>query len=252
MKAPLVSVLMPLYNSERFVREAIDSVVGQSYGNWELVIVDDRSTDSSAEIAEAYEDSRIRVVRHSSNQGVAIARNTALEIARGDYIAFLDSDDVWFENKLEHQIAFMEREHVGMCFTSYETIEEDGAHRNFVKVPDRIDYEGFLKNTVTCSHTILFDLAQVQREWLFAPVGKDYDFPEDMAVWLGVLKHGVCARGLDEVLAQNRKRSESRSADKFKAVRRTWNQYRYGEGMGVARSAYCLAWQVSRAIAKRI
>ena len=252
MIEPLVSVVMPLYNAEKFVGEAIDSVLAQSHENWELIVVDDCSTDASGRIVQSYSDSRIRMVRHDLNKGAAAARNTALDQASGDYIAFFDSDDVWLENKLERQLAFMVDERAAMCFTAYETIEQDGTHRNYVRVPAQIDYKGFLKNTITCSHTIAFDMTQVRKDWLKAPLDRDYDFPEDLAIWLGVLKRGLYAYGLDEVLAKNRKRSGSRSADKLKAVRRTWNQYRRGEGMGVPYSAYCLFWQLYHAVLKRL
>ena len=243
---------MPLYNAEKFVGEAIDSVLVQSYANWELIVVDDGSTDASPDIVRAYSDPRIRMVQHDCNKGVAAARNTALSHASGDYLAFFDSDDVWLENKLERQLEFMADVRAAMCFTSYETIEEDGAHRNYVRVPAQIDYRGFLKNTITCSHTVMFDRAHVSKDKLMAPLEKNYDFPEDLAVWLGVLKQGFVAYGLDEVLAKNRKRSGSRSADKLKAVRRTWNQYRRGEGLNVPYSMYCLFWQLYHAALKRV
>lgn len=252
MNAPLVSVVMPLFNGESYVREAIDSVLAQTQADLELIVVDDCSSDASARAVASYADPRIRLLSHERNKGAAQARNTAIAAARGRYIAFLDADDVWLPHKLEEQIGFMETAHVGMCFTAYETIEADGAHRNYVRVPDRIDYRGFLKNTVTCSHTVVFDLTRVERAWVMAPLRSGYDYPEDMATWLQVLKHGVVARGLNTVLAKNRKHDRSRSANKVAAVRRTWNQYRRGEGLGALYSAYCLFWQLFHAVLKRI
>lgn len=252
MSAPLVSVIMPLYNCERYVREAVDSVLAQTYGNLELIVVDDCSSDASPQIIELYGDSRIRLLRHEVNRGAAAARNTAIEHARGDYIAFLDSDDAWYPDKLEKQMAFMDRKGAALSFTAYETIEEDGSHRNYVKVPATIDYRGFLKNTVTCGHTILFDLGRVRKEWVMAPLDRGYDFPEDLAVMLGILKRGFTAYGLDEVLAKNRKHSGSRSSNKLRAIRRTWNQYRRGEELSLPYSMYCLFWQLTHAVMKRL
>ena len=254
MTGPVVSVVMPLYNSEAFVVEAVESVLAQSYDKLELIAVDDCSTDASAQILAAYarDDARVRLLSHEQNRGAAAARNTALEQARGRYIAFLDADDVWLEGKLEEQIRFMAVKQADMCFTAYETIEVDGTHRNFVKVPERIDYRGFLKNTVTCCHTMMIDLTLVNREWVRFPVHADYDYPEDMAMWLQLLKRGATAYGLNTVLAKNRKRSRSRSARKLRAVKRTWNQYRRGEGLGVPFAAYCLFWQLFHAVLKRI
>lgn len=253
--APLVSVIMPLYNCERFVGEAIESVQAQSMNDWELIIVNDCSNDGSMEIVDNYisADGRISVVQHEHNKGAAQARNTALRHVTGRYVAYFDSDDVWCPNKLEHQLAFMRGTSSTMCFTSYETIEEDGTLRNVVHVPEHIDYRGFLKNTITCSHTIMFDLNEVCIDTLFVPDGEtDYDFPEDMDTWLRALKRGARARGLDEVLAKNRKHGASRSANHMAAVNRTWNQYRKREGLPLPYACYCLFWQLFHAVKKRL
>lgn len=252
---PLVSVIMPLYNCERFVGEAIESVKAQTLRDWELVIVNDCSTDGSMGVVDEFmaSDDRIRVVQHEHNKGAAQARNTALRHVTGRYVAYFDADDVWYPYKLEHQLAFMKDTGSTMCFTSYETIEEDGTFRNVVHVPASIDYNGFLKNTITCSHTIMFDLSEVSIETLLVPdTNTDYDFPEDMDTWLRALKRGARARGLDEVLAKNRKHGASRSANHTAAVGRTWNQYRRREGLPLLYACYCLFWQLFHAVKKRI
>ena len=184
----------------------------------------------------------------ASNGGVALARNRGLAHARGRYIAYLDSDDQWMPNKLERQIAFMTEAGAGACFTSYETIEENGDHRNFVKVPATIDYKGFLKNTVSCSHTILFDTRIVDRGLLQMP---DLRRGQDAATWLGVMKAGHVLYGLDECLAKYRKTAGSLSSSKTKAIRRTWHLYRDVEGLSRPYSAYCLFWQLLHAVQKR-
>ena len=252
---PLVSIIMPLYNAESFVLETIESVLKQSYLNWELIIVDDCSTDESYRVAQTFADgdNRILLFRNESNLGVAQTRNCGLERAQGGFVAFLDADDAWLPEKLQKQIDFMRLQDAAMCFTSYETIEADGSHRNYVHVPRRIDYKGFLKNTVTCSHTIMFDLSKVCKATLVCPsFEEEFDFPEDLVVWLSILKTGVVAYGLDEVLAKNRKHETSRSADKRRAVARTWNAYRKVEGLGFFYSAYCLIWQLYHAVLKRL
>ena len=250
---PLVSVVMPAYNASSYIEEAIRSVVDQTYPNGELIVVDDGSTDGTLDIAMrlAGEDGRIRVIPLSGNGGAACARNHALARCSGGAIAYLDADDVWLPEKLERQVAFMREVSCPMSFTSYETIDAQGNHRNYVHVPAALDYEGYLKNTVTCGHTAVFDLDQVDIEWLKV-AGRPFDFPDDLCAWLSVLKRGGVARGLDEVLAKNRKHGASRSADKRRAVRRTWNQYRRIEGMGFAKSAYCLFWQLFHAVKKRM
>lgn len=250
----LVSIVMPLYNCDQYVCEAIESVLSQSYESWELIVVDDCSTDNSSKMVSRYlTDSRIRLIKQEGNYGTGAARNKAVCEARGSLIAYLDSDDVWHEEKLRRQIDFMKKHSVGMCFTSYETIEADGTYRNTVHVPKALDYRGFLKNTVTCSHTLMLDLSIVAKEWLLlSPREDQFDYPEDLAVWLSILKKGIVARGLDEVLAKNRKRSKSRSANKLKAVKRTWNQYRRMEGFATPYAAYCLFWQLFHAVLKRL
>lgn len=253
--SPLVSIVMPLYNAEPYLAETFDSVLSQTYGDWELIVIEDCSSDGSLRLAKEYErtDRRIAVFPNERNLGAAKSRNAGLRHVSGDFIAFMDADDAWLPNKLERQLAHMAERGLGMCFTSYETIEADGSHRNFVHVPKAIDYDGFLKNTVTCSHTIAFDLSKVPLDLLFCPdFGGAFDFPEDMVVWLQVLKSGVPAGGLDEVLAKNRKHGGSRSANKLRAVSRTWNAYRKVEKINPAYSAYCLFWQLTHAVLKRI
>ena len=250
---PKVSIVMPLYNAENYVSEAIESVRSQTYEDWELIVIDDCSTDSSKSIVVAYAEMDLRIHVHSNdrNLGAAFTRTAGLQYVTGDYLAFFDADDVWMPKKLENQLSFMREEKCAMCFTSYETIESDGAFRNIVEVPDMLDYDGFLKNTITCSHTIMFDLSKVNKELLAAPAAQ-FDFSEDLAVWLQVLKTGIVARGLNSPLAKNRKHSISRSANKFKAVRRTWKTYRRIENLGVVRSTYCLVFQLTNAIRKRL
>ena len=246
---------MPLYNAESFVSETINSVIKQTYSNWELIIVDDCSTDESYHVVQTFanDDNRILLLRNKSNLGVAQTRNRGLGRVRGGFVAFLDADDAWLPEKLQKQIDFMRLQNAAMCFTSYETIEADGSHRNYVHVPCRVDYRGFRKNTVTCSHTIMFDLSKVSKATLVCPsFEEEFDFPEDLVVWLSVLKTGVIAYGLDEVLAKNRKHGTSRSADKRRAVARTWNAYRRIEKLTAPYSAYCLFWQLFHAVLKRL
>ena len=155
--SPLVSIIMPLYNAEPYLVETFDSVLSQAYKNWELIVVEDCSSDASLRLAKEYEnkDRRISVYPNEHNVGAAKSRNTGIEHVSGDFVAFMDADDAWLPDKLDHQLAYMRDCGLGMCFTSYETIESDGQHRNYVHVPKSIDYDGFLKNTVTCSHTCL-------------------------------------------------------------------------------------------------
>jgi len=252
---PLVSIVMPVFNCGQFLEESIGSVMEQTYTNWELIVVDDNSSDDSLRIAKRLVDGvrqNVIILENETNLGASESRNKALAHSSGRFIAYLDADDVWLSDKLRQQIDYMLSSGIAMCFTSYETIEEDGRHRNFVHIPKSMTYNDFLKNTITCSHTIVFDLNRVELALLMGNKPQAYDYPEDLATWLRVLRTGVTAHGLDVVLAKNRKRIRSRSANKFRAVRRTWNQYTKGEGMDVPHAAYCLFWQVFHAILKRI
>lgn len=145
---PLVSIITPLYNSEKYIAETIESVLAQTYSNWEMIIVDDCSKDNSTKIVEEYQkkDRRIKLYRNEINKGVSYTRNRAIDLSQGKYIAFLDSDDLWKKEKLEKQIKFMEEKNVVLSYTAYEKINEDGSKRGEVRVPDKLDYEELLKN----------------------------------------------------------------------------------------------------------
>ena len=246
----LVSVIVPVFDCERYLSEAIESVIAQTHTNWELILIDDCSSDSSWSIANRFaaSDERIKLLRQPRNTGAAAARNRGLEAARGQYIAYLDADDVWLEHKLEMQLDFMKSDGVGMCFTSYETVNESGAHRNYIHVPATTDYWRFLKRPITCTHTVVFDTAVVPKRLLRMPA---LTRRQDGATWLAVLKTGVVGYGLDTCLAKNRKRSSSLSSNKAAAVSQTWSLYRHIEGLTYPRALYCLAWQVFHAIMKR-
>lgn len=248
---PLVSVIVPAYNSAGHIQETIASVLAQTMGDFEVLVVDDASRDDTVPIVRSLvdRDPRVALLVQAENRGVALARNRALSMARGRYVAYLDSDDLWVPEKLERQIAFLGEIGEGACFTSYETIEEDGTHRNFVHVPGRIGYRQFLKNTVTCSHTLLFDTEVIDRSLLVMP---DIRKGQDFATWLQVMKAGHDFFGLDEVLAKYRKSPGSLSSNKLAAVRRTWNIYRNVERLSVPYSAYCQFWQLFHAVLKRM
>lgn len=248
---PTVSVIIPCYNGEDHIRETIASVLGQSYGDLEVIVVDDCSCDNSVSILReiATKDSRLRLFVQHENSGVAKARNRALSQARGRFIAYLDSDDLWMEHKLENQLAFMLSNGYSACFTSYETIEENGVFRNVVHVPVRINYRQFLKNTVTCSHTAMFDTAFVDKSLLQMP---NLRRGQDFATWLQVARAGHDFYGLDVPLAKYRKTPGSLSSDKVKAIKRTWHVYRAVEHLSVPYAVWCQCLHLAYAAIKRI
>ena len=248
---PRVSVIIPCFNSQQFIEETINSVICQTYENIEILVVDDCSSDSSLEVIEELvsKDPRISLFVQSHNGGVAKARNRGLEHARGRYITYLDADDLWERDKLAKQLEFMKNNKIGACFTSYKTITEDGRFINVVHVPKSVDYRQFLKNTITCSHTVMFDTQIVNKELLVMP---DLKRGQDLATWLTVARSGHVFYGLDLVLAKYRKSTGSLSSNKIKAIKRTWNVYRNVEHLSIPYAAWCQLWQMVHAIGKRM
>ena len=159
----LVSIITPCYNSAAYIKETIDSVRRQTYNNWEMIIVDDCSTDNSVEIIESHikEDARIRLVIRGKNSGVAAARNDAMKLARGQYVAFLDSDDEWMEEKLEKQIQFMETKGYKFSFTSYQCIDKNGLNLNkVIHAPKCVNWQEGIKNTIIGCLTVMVDISE--------------------------------------------------------------------------------------------
>ncbi|MBE3644431.1 glycosyltransferase family 2 protein [Bacillus cereus] len=222
-KAPHVSVITPSYNSIRFIGETIVSVQNQSYENWEMIIVDDASTDESVtKIKEIIEgDSRIRLVSLKENIGAAKARNIAIQEARGRYIAFLDSDDIWLPHKLKTQLLFMEEMNVSFSYASYSLIDENGNELNRkVNVPKSVDYHCLAGNTIIGCLTVIIDRERIP--YIEMPSVQ----PEDTALWLKLLHEGHEAKGIQQVLARYRIVANSVSRNKIKAAFRYWKLLR--------------------------
>lgn len=213
MENGLVSIIMPSWNTSNFIAESIQSVINQTYKNWELIIVDDCSTDNTDEVVSFYKDQRIKYLKNEKNSGAAITRNKALREAQGEWIAFLDSDDLWEPEKLEHQINFMKNNGYNLSFTEYEKIDEDSKPLNiYVSGPEIVnkrkmynyDYIGQLTMMYSTKE---FGLIQI----------KDIKKNNDYAIRLQLYKKdGTCAYLLKENLAKYRVRKVSISHDKFK------------------------------------
>ena len=233
----LVSVIMPLYNSEKFVLDAIESVLLQTYQKWELIVVDDCSTDNSAKLISGIldKDSRVRFVQFEKNMGPAQARNAALELARGRFFAFLDSDDIWHAKKIETQVRFMLKKGAPISFTSYELIDEDNSLKNHVvRSIDRIDQVVYLKNTIIGFSTSMIDTAIVGSDFRM----KDIRTRQDASLWITLLGRGFTAYGIDEILTKYRVHPNSISANKLRAVKQVWNLYFNLHNLGFFRSIY--------------
>lgn len=246
----LISIITPSYNSKIFIKDTIDSVLSQTYQNWEMIIVDDHSGDNSAEYIKNLikNNSRIKLIALEKNVGAAEARNKALEIAKGKYIAFLDSDDMWLSGKLEKQLDFMQKNDYAFTFSSYIPMSEDGTEEySTILVPKEIDYSGYCKNTIIGCLTVMIDKEKTG----------DFRMPQiksshDMALWLLLMKRGFKAYGLNEVLAKYRLVSTSNTAKKYKAVKDVWKVYREIEKLSLIKSSWYFIHYVFNAIKKRI
>ncbi|HHD2823132.1 TPA: glycosyltransferase family 2 protein [Clostridium perfringens] len=244
-----VSVITASYNAENFIEDTIKSVLAQNYKELELIIVDDCSTDRTEEIINRYIalDSRIKFLKLEKNSGAAIARNKGLENATGQYIAFLDSDDLWDNNKLEKQIRFMKDKNIGFSFSAYRLMKENGDLINKeVYVPSEVNYKYLLKNTIIGCLTVIIDRNIIG----------DFRMPElragqDTATWLSILKKGYIAYGYNEVLASYRLVNGSISSNKIKALKRTWSIYRSVENLNVFISSYYFINYAKNAFLKR-
>ena len=252
-KPPVVSIVTPVYNVEKFIEETMDSVRAQTFQDWELLLVEDGSKDHTADIISAYlertQEHRIQLILMEQNGGAARARNRGVKEAKGRYVAYLDADDLWEPEKLEHQLTLMQEKGAAFSFTGYEFADENGKGLGkIVKVPETIDYKEALKNTTIFTSTVMFDLRQLTKEELEMPQIKS----EDTALWWRVLRTGHLAYGLNENLVKYRRAGKSLSSNKLEALRRIWNLYRKAEGMSIPSSAWHFCFWAIRAVKRRI
>ena len=252
MESNLVSIIVPVYNSEKFIKDTISTVQKQTYNNWELILVDDASTDNGINIIESYSqnDKRIKLIKLETNSGAAIARNKGIEYANGEYIAFLDSDDLWHKEKLEKQLNFMKANDYSFSFTGYEFADENGnGNGKIVQVPKSLNYKQALKNTIISTITVMFDMKKLNK--------KDIEMPnirkgQDTATWWKILKNNNIAYGLNESLSIYRRTKNTLSSNKFMALKRTWNLYRKVEKISILASIYYFIWYLYNTIKKRV
>lgn len=213
-----VSVITPVYNCENYIGETIESALSQTYQDIEILLVDDCSKDKSAEIIKDYVTKypdKIVYHRQEKNMGAAVARNTALDISKGRYVAFLDSDDLWYPDKIEKQLGLIEEKGAAICYAAIEMIDEEN---NLIKgkrsIKEKIDYKFLLKNTMIATSSVVID----------RNITSDFQMPlvrsgQDYATWLQLMRNGLDAYGINEVLVQYRKSNNSLSSNKLKSVK---------------------------------
>lgn len=242
---PLISIIMPAYNSHETIQESIQSVCNQTYLKWELLVVDDCSTKDIQSIVAKFQDERIHYCCLSSNQGVACARNKGMEEAKGQYVAFLDSDDIWHPEKLSRQLAFMQKNHYAFTYTWYRQFAGDISHLgNLVKTKPCVDYKELLKgNDIGCL-TVMIDREQIH----------DIHMPsqrhEDYITWLNILKQGWQAYSLPKELAYYRKGYGSLTSNKWKSLIWTWDVYRKSQKLNFIQSGMYMGYYIYHGILK--
>ena len=247
---PLVSIIMPCYNAERYIAQSIESVLAQTYQNWELLMTDDNSADGTAAIAKSFCDKckRINLLESKEHRGIAGTRNLSIERAKGRFIAFLDNDDMWTPEKLEKQIKFMLDKGIGFSYTSYELIDKEGVTKNkTIKTQGVLSYKKYLRNTIIGSGTVVLD-----REIIGDFRMPTNDTSDDMALWLNILRKGYKAYPLNEVLHRYRVTGKSASSNKFKASHDVWKVYRVNEGLSFMRSLGNFICYALNAVKKRL
>ena len=251
MDDTLISIVMPVHNAEKYVLQSVASVKRQSYKNWELIMVEDASTDSTPEILEglAGSDKRIKLIKNEGEHGASFARNLGVKAATGRYLAYLDADDIWSRHKLEEQLAFMQERGAAFTFTAYEFGDADcKGTGKVVRVPEKLDYKKALSRTVIFTSTVMFDLERIDRELIYMPHIKS----EDTASWWKILKSGVTAYGLNKVYVIYRISGNSLSSDKVEALRRIWNLYRKSEKLSLPYSCVLFVGWAVRAVVRRL
>ena len=248
----MVSIIVPVYNAAKYIENTINMVSNQTYKDWELILVDDASTDGSCQVIESIiknQGKRIRLIRKARNEGAAAARNSGIDASSGRYIAFLDADDVWMPEKLEKQVAFMEQTGAAFSFHSYEFGDEAANPTGrVVRAPGELKFRQALSRTVIFTTTVMFDTQKIDMEIIHMPQVPS----EDTATWWRILKSGYVAYGLDENLAIYRRPAKSLSSNKFIAIQRIWFLYRNIADLSIIQSMYYFVGWAVRATLRRL
>jgi glycosyltransferase involved in cell wall biosynthesis len=220
----LVSIITPTYNVEKYIRETLQSVLNQSYQNWEMILADDASNDHTISIIEEFaaKDSRIKVFKLPENRGNGFARNAALEKASGKYIAYLDADDLWFPEKLEKQIQFLKANNLYFTFSFYDSIDEEGNDLNRrVESPNPLTYKQLFFCNYVGNLTAIYDA-----DYFGKIIMETSQKRQDWRIWLTILKQIKTAKPVSESLAFYRIRKDSVSSSKFKLIKHNFGVYR--------------------------
>jgi teichuronic acid biosynthesis glycosyltransferase TuaG len=221
----VISVILPTYNSQKYICKTLDSVITQSYSNLEIIVIDDCSNDDTIKLIKKYQrdDRRINIIILEKNQGAAIARNIGIDRAIGRYIAFIDSDDIWEVDKLKIQVSFMKIKSIPFSYTSYQLIDDDDNLMNIsVNSKEITTYKFLLQNTIISTPSVMIDIEHFKGQKM-----PNLRSGQDYAYWLQLLRNGDIAYGINNILVKVRKRPNSLSRNKFKSVYQVFHiQYR--------------------------
>jgi teichuronic acid biosynthesis glycosyltransferase TuaG len=231
----LVSIITPAYRCAGVVDETIKSVIAQTYPNWEMLIAEDCSPDSTRDVIERWTkvDPRIKLIKLNRNGGPALARNAALELAKGRWIAFLDSDDLWLPQKLEQCLEFAQQRDAGFVFTGFRRFPSAGGDPGrYIGVPATLNYRQLLGNTAIATSTVMLDTERTGQVRMRETYYDDFD------CWLQILKRGITAHGLDADLMRYRIMEKSISRNKGKSALKVWRAYRDLEGLSIPLSVW--------------
>lgn len=233
----MVSIITPMFNSEAFISDTIHSILQQTYTNWELILIDDNSNDNTLLVVQSFinKNSNIKVIKNLNNQGAAVSRNLGIEAAKGDYITFLDADDLWKPNKLKTQIEFMKIENCDVCFSSYDLINEAGKPLNKrVKALFTLTYKKLLKSNYLGNLTGMYNAKTLGK--ITAP---NLRKRQDWLLWLSAIKKsGKPALGIQESLAYYRVRENSMSSNKIGLLKYNYWVYKKGLGFSTIKSTF--------------
>lgn len=252
IEIPLVSIIIPMYNAALFIEETIQTVLQQTYSNIEIIVVDDCSTDASYDVVSqlCQQHENISLLQNRKNSGVGFSRNAGVRHAKGRFISFLDADDLWLPDKLEKQVKFMLQNQYPFTFTAYQFADESSHPvRKPIQVPMKISYKEALRNHTIWTSTVMLDLDVLTKEQIAMP---DVRKGQDTATWWKILKVTGYAYSINEVLSLYRRTSQSLSADKLAAVKRTWNLFRKVEGLSILQSIVPFCGYAFNAIKRRI
>ncbi len=247
----LVSIIMPCHNGGLYIKEAIDSVIAQTYTNWELIIIDDNSTDSSVEVIKDYteKDKRIKFYETEKSTGIpSTPRNVGILNANGRYIAFLDCDDIWERDKLMTQLPFFKGNDVVIVFSDYKRLYSDGSVGSTIRAPISVDFKTLMKGDCIGNLTGMYDTSKV---------GKIYQkelHAEDYLMWLEILKKNRLFRAINTGTCEGyyRINSSSLSGNKIKSAIWTWNVFRKGLGKNIPSSVYYFVIYAIKGVLKNI